>query len=70
MCGGAIFEMGANLIWIFIFLFCCLLRLILFVCAGGYLEASGPLGEPGPAELPLLRLSRARRPAIQDFCWL
>jgi len=54
----------------FVFLFRCLLRLMLFVCPGGYLEASGPLGEPGPAELPLLRLSRARRPAMQDFCWL
>jgi len=40
----------------------------LFVRASGYLEATGPFGEQGPFELPLLRLLRARGPAMQDFC--
>jgi len=42
----------------------------LCVRAGGYLEAMGPFGEPGPFEPPLLRLWRARGPAMQDFCCL
>ena len=41
---------------------------MLFVRAGAYLEATGPSGEPGPFELPLLRLLRARGPVMQDFC--
>ena len=56
----------------FLVLFCWLVWLMLFVRVrtSGYLEATGPFGEPGPFELPLWRLLRARGPAMQDFCCL
>jgi len=41
---------------------------MLCVRASGSLEATGPLGEPGPFERPCLRLLRVREPAMQDFC--
>ena len=37
------------------------------VCTSVYQGATGFFGEPGPAELPPLRLLKARRPAMQDF---
>jgi len=56
----------------FLSVFCWLVWLMLFVRVrtSGYLEAMGPFGEPGPFELPLWRLLRARGPAMQDFCCL
>jgi hypothetical protein len=44
-----------------------LVWLILFVCASGYRGATSPFGELGPAKVPLLRLLKARGPAMQDF---
>jgi len=40
---------------------------MLFVCASDYGGATVPFREPGPAELPLLRVLKARGPVMQDF---
>ena len=63
--------MGENVCVMSIFVFVLLIGLaglMLFVRASGYLEATGPFREPGPFELPLFLLLRARGPAMQDFC--
>ena len=49
MCGGTVFEMGENVCVMSIFVFVLLIGLaglMLFVRASGYLEATGPFGEP------------------------
>jgi len=43
---------------------------MLCVRANSSLGATGPFGEPGTADLPLLRLLRARGPAMQHYCCL
>jgi len=60
MCDGTVFQMEKMFLRCQIFFF-------LLVCTSVYQGAPDFSEEPGPAELPPLRLLKARGPAMQDF---